>query len=175
MSQRLTVYTALPDQSYDPRVTDLTRPLRVPGTGIGGPDSGPNGYPIHGTTDATTAIQSSTGGLASASDVAGAQAVVILDNFKNRNETKTYPIQLVANQPIRITPGNLRRTGIVIQNKDPAAALFFAFGNAVTTDALSLVAGGMIGFDFTTPPEDLWLLSASNIQVAIMEMTRKPS
>jgi hypothetical protein len=174
MAARYTVYTALPDNPSDPRITDLQRPLRVPGSGIGAPGTLPGGYPVNGTSN-TGQVTSSGGGAVSASDAAGAAPVVVLDNYKNRNQTSTSPFQLVANVPTRLLPGNLRRTGIILQNADPTANLWFAFGNTVTFTGFFLPPGGIALFDFTTPRDDLWVMSNFNILGTVAEMTRGPT
>lgn len=129
---RITSYRPLPDQAYDPRVTDLDNPLIPPAA------TGPGS----------------------------------LDNFRNRNVANTTPTQLVANVSTRILGANPRRTGLLIQNKDATASLFFAFGNAADITSVSVPPGGYALFDFTTPASELYLFSTANIQVSVLEMIR---
>jgi len=165
MASRYTKYAPVPDQPYDPRVTDLTRPLRVPGLGM--PASG--GYPVGGTASGGTGQPIGSADAAAA----GAQPVTVVDNFKNRNRTYTLPVLLTAGVPLRILPANFRRTGLIIQNRDPATALFYAFGNAADSNSLSIAAGGTVLLDFTTPRDEVWLLAVgSNLQAVIAEISR---
>lgn len=96
-----------------------------------------------------------------------------LDNFKNRNLTSTIPVQLVANQTVRILPRNYRRTGLLIQNVDTAADIRYSFGNDLQGAGLLLTANGSAAlFDFTTPPDEVYLFSTANASVIVLEMTR---
>lgn len=127
----------LPDSAYDPRITDMRRPLNAPKTGDFSPDS-----------------------------------------FVNRNITNTTPFQLVGNgPPIRALPRNPRRVGLQINNIDIASNLIYSFGNAITTSTggaigLTLIPNGMALYDFSTPPDELYLFSTANIYVIVMDITR---
>lgn len=131
---RRTLYRALPDHSYDPRVTDLAYPLRPP---IG---KLPDGS---------------------------------VDLFRNKNIANTTPIQLVANAAsIRVLPNNLRRTGLIVQNKDATVAGFVGFGVQADANSLSLAAGAIMLLDFTCPTSEVYLFSTANIQMVLVEMSR---
>lgn len=96
-----------------------------------------------------------------------------LDGFKNRNLTSTIPVQLQAGLSVRILPRNLRRSGLLIQNVDVAADIRYSFGNDLGTSGLLLKANGSAAlFDFTTPPDELYLFSTANASVIVLEMTR---
>ena len=124
----------VPDQSYDPRVTDLSQPLIPPGRD---PNSGAS-----------------------------------LDNFRNRNIRNTSAIQLQTGIALRVLGANLRRTGLIVQNKDAAANAFIAYGNAANGTSFQLAPGGSILEDFTCPSGELWAFSAANIQIVVIETSR---
>lgn len=131
---RYTTYRPLPDSPYDPRVTDINRPLSPP------KGTGPTGA---------------------------------IDTFRNKNIANTTPIQLVGGIATRALPQNPRRTGLMIQNKDAAATMFYSFGNSADTNSFQLAPGASALFDFTTPSSEVWLFSASaSIQVMLLEMSR---
>jgi hypothetical protein len=139
---RLTVYTALPDQAYDPRVTDLDNPVRPP---------------------KATDFKFDTAG----NPIPGSQ-----DTFRNRNRSNTTPIQLTLNQSTRVLPANPRRTGLFIQNKDPVTTLNFSFGNDASALSPGIAPGGSALFYFTTPGDELYLFATASIQAAIIEISR---
>lgn len=132
MRRRLTAYTALPDQSYDPRVTDLSAPL------------------VPKQSDTPTA----------------------LDAFRNRNTRSTYPVQLTGGQALRVLPANLRRTGLIIQNRDTANPLFVGWGNSADANSFSIAAGGSILEDFTCPNTEVYLFATTNLLAVVIETTR---
>ncbi len=92
--------------------------------------------------------------------------------YYNKNVSTLTPVQLTANVSLRILPYNDRRSGLQIVNKDPAAPLNYSFGNDAGVNGLQLAAGGMALYDFTTPPDTLYLLAAADILVAILEISR---
>lgn len=98
-----------------------------------------------------------------------------LDQFTNRNGTSTINFQLVANTSVRVLPRNPRRSGLLINNLDAAADLRYSFGNNLGPDGLLIVPRGAALFDFTTPPDELYLFSTANISVIVMDMTRVPA
>jgi hypothetical protein len=151
---KLTRYRPLPDQPYDPRVTDLSKPFNVPAatgpqaiqTDAAGNPIGPAGFGLAGNAK---------------------------DQWRNRTISNTFPISLLAGVAIRVLPANPRRTGLLIQNKDAAATLFFAFGNIADINGLQIAAGGGILYDFSTPATELYLFcAAANIQATVQEMSR---
>jgi hypothetical protein len=96
-----------------------------------------------------------------------------LDQWQNRNRTTTIPYQLVANASTRALPYNPRRSGLMIQNLDPSANLRYSFGNDLQGSGLIATPnGGTALFDFTTPPDELYLFATANISVIVMEITR---
>lgn len=136
---KLTHYRQLPDHAYDPRVTDLSRPLRPPAPA------------------APSAAQVAAG-----------------DMFRNRNVANTTPMQLVANAPsVRVLPANYRRTGMIIQNKDTTADLFYSFGVAADANSHSIPHGGYVLLDFTTPNSELYLFATANVLAVVTDMTRQ--
>lgn len=123
----------MPDQGYDARVTDMSRPLYPPGAG------NPNST----------------------------------DTFKNRTISTTTPFAIVANDPsVRALPYNPRRVGLQIQNLDSTNILRYSLGNDLAGAGLYVVALGTVLYDFTTPPDELYLFSTTNIQCIVLEMTR---
>ena len=146
-----TTYKPLPDQAYDPRVTDLSKPLNVPGT------TGPQAnYPFQdpGTGQIVTNAGAGSG-------------------WVNRNVTNSIPFSLIAAQSTRALPVNYKRTGLLIQNLDATATLNFSFANDLQGFGGAIGAGGSALFDFTTPPDTLYLFCASaNIQAMVMEFSR---
>jgi hypothetical protein len=152
---RLTRYRALPDSGYDPRVTDLSRPLNVPGS------TGPQaGIPY---TDPSTGAPAT---------VAGGPG----QGWKNNNVSNTIPIQLVAGVSTRALPNNPKRTGLLIQNKDPTSTLNVSFGNDLQGLGLNIGPGGYILLDFTTTPDPVYLFCAgANIQTIVVEFSRSGS
>jgi hypothetical protein len=141
---KLTRYRPLPDQSYDPRVTDLSRPFNVPAS------TGPQTV----TTDPVTGNQVTQGG------------------WINRNVTNTSPIRLQAGVSLRVLPANLKRTGLLIQNLDAVNALNFSFGNDLQGNGAQIGAGGSALFDFTTPPDTVYLFSGANLSAIVVEISR---
>jgi len=132
---RWTKPTPLPDSPYDPRITDLSNPLRPPRGRL------PSGQ---------------------------------VDTWENRNVANTTPIQVPQNQSIRVLPANKRRSGIVIQNKDPTNTLFYAFGNDASANSISIGPSGKDLYDFTTPPDELYLFcTGASIQATVMEISRR--
>ena len=129
---RIPTFRKLPDQSFDHRVTDLSRPLK----------------PISPTTEG------------------------VLDTFQNRNMTTTTPYQLIANQSIRALPRNPRRVGLLIQNLDATAIGNYSLGNDLADLGLQIAAGGAVLFDFTCPPDEVYLFSTANIRMMVVDITR---
>jgi len=96
-----------------------------------------------------------------------------LDKWRNMNIRNTTPITLVGGaDPIRVLGKNYRRTGLIIQNRDTAAALFVAYGNANGQNTISLPAGGILLEDFTCPSDEVYFSSTANIIAVIIETTR---
>jgi hypothetical protein len=96
-----------------------------------------------------------------------------LDGFKNKNLTSTIPVQLIAGQSVRILPRNLRRSGLQIQNVDASAVIRYSLGNDLGSAGLQLNAnGGAVLYDFTCPPDEVYLFSLANANVIVLEMTR---
>lgn len=98
-----------------------------------------------------------------------------LDGFTNRNGTSTIPFQLVANVGIRALPRNPRRAGLLINNLDPTTDLRYSFGNDQGANGLLIVPRGAALFDFTTPPDELYLFSTAAISVIVVDITRLPA
>ncbi len=95
------------------------------------------------------------------------------DTWMNRNRSTTIPFQLVANESTRALPYNPRRSGLLIQNLDPAVDLRYSFANDLKGSGLiALPNGGSALFDFTTPPDELYLFATAAISVMVMEITR---
>jgi hypothetical protein len=141
-----TRYTPLPDQAYDPRITDLSKPFNVPAA------TGPQAI---ASIDPTTGLATTQGG------------------WVNRNVTNTIPVQLVALATVRILPTNPKRTGVLIQNLDATATLNFSFSNDLQGNGAQVGAGGSVLLDFTTPPDTLYLFCATaNIRALVMEFSR---
>lgn len=165
---RPTKYRPLPDQAYDPRVTDLSSPLNVPGS------SGPQAtYPY---TDAATGLMTTGADLAAGNGpgTPGYQKTGPNGSgWQNRNVTNTIPFSLVAGVSARVLPVNYKRTGLLLQNLDATAVLNFSFGNDLQGFGAQIGAGGSALFDFTTPPDTLYLFCATaNIQALVMEISR---
>jgi hypothetical protein len=149
-----TRYTPLPDQAYDPRVTDLSRPLNMPGK------TGPQAaYPYAGQSPTDS----------------GSPATAAPSGWSNRNVTNTIPFTLVAGQTTRALPVNYKRTGLLIQNLDATATLNFSFANDLQNFGAAVQPGGSVLLDFTTAPDTLYLFSLANIQVLVMEFSRAGS
>ena len=148
-----TRYTPLPDQAYDPRNTDLSKPFNVPAA------TGPQQI---ATDDAGNPVINPTTGLATTQG-----------GWINRNVTNTIPFGLIAGVTRRALPSNPKRTGLVIQNLDATNALNFSFSNDLQGNGLQIGAGGSVLFDFTTPPDTLYLFSGgSNLNAIVLEITR---
>ena len=149
-----TRYRPLPDDAYDPRVTQLDAPLNAPpGAGAFNPNTGnfTNGAvnPVTGVPLGQTR------------------------RYYNRNVSAMNVVQLVAGQSIRFLPYNDRRSGLQINNRDATAVLLYSFGNDAGLNGLAIAAGGMALYDFTTPPDSLYLLSTANILVVVLEISRR--
>jgi hypothetical protein len=147
-----THYKPLPDQAYDPRVTDLSKPLNVPGT------TGPQAnYPYQdpGTGQIVTNAGNGSG-------------------WVNRNVTNTIPFSLISGKSTRALPVNYKRTGVIIQNLDATQALNYSFANDLQGFGAQIGAGGAVLLDFTTPPDTLYLFTGglANIQALVMEFSR---
>jgi hypothetical protein len=155
MIHRPTRYRALPDAPYDPRVTRLDAPLNAPpGAGAFDPATG-NISP--GAVNPVTGLPVSGPGR----------------RFYNRNVASMNVVQLTANNSIRLLPYNDRRSGLQINNRDATNALVYSFGNDAGFNGIALAAGGMALYDFTTPPDSLYLISAANILIVVLEITRR--
>jgi len=154
---RYTRARPLPDQSYDPRVTDLSRPFNVPG--VTGPQSSIPYSTSNGVTT-TGAIQQG---------VTGASIL----GWVNKNVTNMLPFALVVGQSIRALPNNYKRSGLVIENKDPTNTLNYSLGNDLQALGAAIGPGGSVLFDFTTPPDALYLYSGTaNLQAVVIEISR---
>jgi hypothetical protein len=95
------------------------------------------------------------------------------DGFRNRIITNTTPFTLAAGQSTRALPRNDRRVGLQIQNLDASAALRYSFGNDLLGSGLQILANNSVLYDFSTPPDELYLFCATaNIYVVVMDMTR---
>lgn len=103
-------------------------------------------------------------------------AVSSFDGFENRNGTSTIVLQLVGGAvAVRVLPRNPRRSGLRIQNKDAAADLLYSLGNDQAANGIIVPPRGSDLYDFTTPPDELYLFSSANITVIVVEMTRLPA
>jgi|SRR5271167_4969025 len=148
MGQR-TRYTPLPDQAYDPRVTDLSKPFNVPAA------TGPQAALETDPTTGQPRVRKGGGG------------------WQNNNVTQTIPVQLTAGVSLRVLVNNPKRTGLVIQNNDAAAAMQYSFGNDIGAFGKSIAAGGADLYDFTTPSDALYIFCATaNIRVLVLEISR---
>ena len=148
---RVTRYRPLPDEAYDPRVTDLSKPLNpVPGydNGAFAPATGP----VPGTS---------------------VLAPGAMGGFVNRNVSIQQFFQLKAGVSARALVANVRRCGLQIQNKDATAALVYSLGSDRGYNGFDISAGGSVLYDFTTPPDTLYLISSANILVAVLEVSRR--
>lgn len=95
------------------------------------------------------------------------------DGFENRNLTNTTPFQLVGGaDAIRALPRNPRRVGLRIQNLDNTADLRYSFGNALNNNGVLIPPRSSDLYDFTTPPDEVYLWSSANIYVIIVDITR---
>ncbi len=143
-------FRALPDAAYDPRVTDLSRPLN-PAPGYGDGAFAPPTGPVPG---------------------AAALAPGVMGGFINRNISAQTVFQLVGNVSTRALMSNVRRSGLIIQNKDATATLVYSLGNDRKFNGFDISPGGTVLFDFTTPPDTLYLISTADILVAVLEVSR---
>lgn len=159
---RLTKYRQTPDQAYDPRITNLRRPLNMPAAT--GPQSGiPYADPATGL--ATTG--------AAQAQAAGQLAGAIGQGWTNKNVTNLLPVTLVAGVSQRILAYNPKRSGLEIQNQDATATLSYSFSQDLQGSGLQIGPGGAALYDFTTPPDTVYLFcAAANIQVCIIEISR---
>ena len=149
---RPTRYRPIPDNAYDPRITDLSRPLNSGNPPLIG--SGAPGAPIGA-------------GMAPGATGTGPSGWV------NRNASNITPFALVAGVSVRALPNNPRRTGLVIQNKDPTSTLQYSLGNDVGILGKNVAPGGADLYDFTTPADAVYLIcAAANNQVVIIEIQR---
>jgi len=154
---KYTRYRPLPDSAYDPRVTRLDRPFNAPGST--GPQSGIPYSTANGSTT-TGAMQAGVPG----SSVLG---------WLNKNVTNMLPFALVAGVSIRALANNAKRSGLIIQNKDPTNTLNYSLGNDLGALGAAIGPGGSVLFDFTTPPDALYLYSGTaNLQAVTIELTR---
>jgi hypothetical protein len=152
---KLTRYRGLPDQAYDPRVTDLRRPFNVPA------GSGPQAAYIDPAT-----------GQSSASLAAGASGQPY-SGWTNKNVTNMIPFLLIAGVSVRALPNNPKRCGLEILNKDAATTINYSFSNDLQLQGLAIGPGGAALYDFTTPPDALYLIAgATNVQVVVLEISR---
>lgn len=153
---RFTRYTAQPDQSYDPRVTDLRSPFNVPAA------TGPQ------------AVQ--PGDVVTGVDAMGNPQFKRAAQWVNRNIANTFPLTVIGSSAasVRLLPANPKRTGVLIQNKDAASTINYSFGNAADVNSLQLGPGAAVLLDFTTPATELYFFNANaaNVIVAVMEMAR---
>lgn len=160
---RPTKYTPLPDQAYDPRVTDLSQPLNVPAS------TGPQAiYPF---ADPKTGLPT-TGSDIAAGIPPGSRAGA--GGWINRNVTNTIPYTILAGQSTRALPVNYKRTGVIIQNLDATATLNYSFANDLQNFGGQIGPGGSVLLDFTCPPDTLYLFvgGAANIQALVVEFSR---
>jgi hypothetical protein len=158
---RLTRPRPQPDQAYDPRVTDLSRPLNIPG--VTGPQAGiPWIDPSTGLTTSGAAINPQGGPTSG--------------GWINRNVSNTIPFNLVAGVSVRALPYNQKRTGLIIQNKDAVNALNVSFANDLGANGMQISAGVTVLLDFTTPPDTVYLFAnVANIQCIVIEYSRAGS
>ena len=148
---RFTRYRPLPDEAYDPRVTDLSKPLNpVPGY-----DNGAFAPPTGPVPGASVLAPGAMGG------------------YVNRNVSIQQFIQLTAGKSYRALPANIRRCGLQIQNKDATAELVYSIGTDRGYNGFDIAAGGSVLYDFTTPADALYLISTADILVAILEISRR--
>jgi hypothetical protein len=95
-----------------------------------------------------------------------------LDGFVNRNISGTTNFSLVAGVTIRALPRNPRRVGLQIQNIDTTSILRYSLGNDLQGSGLYVGSLGTVLYDFTTPPDELYLFSVTNLQCIILEISR---
>ena len=146
-----TRYRALPDAPYDPRVTDLGRPLN-PAPGYG---NGPFAAPTGADPGASVLAPGANGG------------------FVNRNISNQLYFVLAANVSLRAIARNPYRSGMQIQNNDATATLVYSLGTDRGFNGFQVQPGGVVLYDFTTPPDTLYLISSANIRVAVLEVSRR--
>jgi hypothetical protein len=152
---KYTRYRPLPDSGYDPRVTDLSRPLNIPGS------TGPQSSIPYSTNNGAT----STGGVQA--------GISSLMGWANKNVTNMIPFGLVAGVSVRALAGNYKRSGLVIENKDPTNTLNYSLGNDLQALGASIGPGGSVLYDFTTPPDAVYLYSGTaNLQAVVIEISR---
>jgi hypothetical protein len=143
---KLTRYRALPDQSYDPRVTDLAHPFNVPAA------TGP------------LTINPATGLL---------NGGWVNRNVTNTIPIRLQGIVAgVTNGSLRVLPNNPKRTGLIIQNLDAVNALNFSIANDLAGNGIQVGAGGSILLDFTCPPDAIYLFSAVPLSAMVVEFSR---
>jgi len=73
------------------------------------------------------------------------------------------PFRLVANVPYNVATGNPERRGLILQNKDPAADMFYSFGSVAALSSLFIAPRGSILLDFICPTDAVWVFAASAI------------
>ncbi len=82
------------------------------------------------------------------------------------------PFRLVAGQPFNVSAANDDRIGLILQNRDAAATLYYSFGGQadLTTGALSV--GQTLLLDFITPTDALWVYAAADCSGYFCEFAR---
>ena len=129
--------------------------------------------PLNSNDPAVTDLYAPLNPTKTPAQVAAAVAAGTADNYRNRNVSNTTPVQLVANAAsVRVLPQNPRRTGLLIQNKDPVSDLFIGFGQKATINSLSVAPGGYVLLDFTTPNSEVYAFATANIQAVFVDMSR---
>lgn len=159
---RLTKYRPLPDQAYDPRITNMQRPLNVPAA------TGPQaGIPY---IDPATGQVTNGGNAAVAS---GQLPAAGSNGWVNKNVTNQIPFLLVAGISVRALPYNPKRSGLLIQNLDATNVINYSFSNDLQLNGFQIAAGGAVLLDFTTPPDTLYLISGTaNVNAIVAEISR---
>jgi len=163
-----TSYKPLPDQAYDPRITDLSKPLNVPG--LTGPQASiPYTDASGNVTSGADMVAGIPPGTPQNSPLRGGAS-----GWINRNVTNTIPFQLTAGQTTRALPNNYKRTGVIIQNLDATATLNYSWANDLQGFGAQIPPGGSVLLDFTTPPDVLYLFvgGLANIQALVIEFSR---
>lgn len=106
--------------------------------------------------------------------VIGAQRGTLDGPQSGPTRTTPLPFNLVAGQPLQLAPFNPRRTGLLLQNRDPAAALFYNFGSPanVFTGALPGGLGATLLLDYTCPCDAIWVFAVANCSGYLAEFSR---
>ena len=86
--------------------------------------------------------------------------------------TTEYPFTLVPNEPQIIAAANPWRLGMMLQNKDPIANLFFSFGPVASVLSGFLVPGQVLLLDFICPTDQVSVFAAAAISGNYKDFSR---